>query len=231
MKDIEKVKEQIQKLFALMEDNSGASQGEVESALKAARKLMAKYKLSEKDVIEKKSNVIKETIKEIDFTTIVNPWVMTLGQVIADNYCCRHYISKYSGRRTMNIGFVGFEDDFEMASKIFRYAYDCIISEHSRNMRGKKYTHKELTSILNAFGNGYVRGIKEVFAEQNKTEECFAVVLQTPQEVNDRMNGKEFNFDSINTSNATNRARNYDSYAVRGYQRGKEFKIGERLAG
>lgn len=236
-KSIEQVKAQLQKLYAMMDENSGASLAEVESATKIARKLMLEYKLSEGDFLKKEAKVIK-VYTNIMYTSNTNYWIAELANVIAENYCCKavmgYSINFFTGRikKEKSVVFMGFEDDANLCAKIMKYAVDCAMSEFKhidKRMRKEGYSFADMTSAHNAWGNGYARGIREVFEEQNKTDESFAVVLITPEEV-EEATGKlrKANF---NTNTAYSNARHFDQAAVNGYQKGKEFSTKDKLVG
>ena len=227
----QRIKEKIKKLLAMMDPEANASPAEVETALKKARKLMEEYKLSEKDLNDEVKEVIRKQIYGVEYTSITNPWVIDLCSVIADNYCCKSVAYTINGRSTRTAGVVGFTEDAELAANTIKYAYECIKKDiHKLQLKAERmgYPAKDRTSMGNAYGNGYVRGLKEAFLEQNKTETGFAMVLVTPQEVNDDIAG--IGKIKLNTSRAYNGARQFDGYAVRGYKEGENFSTRNRLA-
>lgn len=244
MKSIEQVKAQVKKLFAMVAEGSGASQQEVESALKAARTLMAKYKLADADILEKKDSevVVTKILDDVTYTAQTNIWVGALGNVIASNYCCHYCVRKMD--RTYALGFIGFSEDTEIAETVLRYAYSCIMSDISslKNIgkrRGR--SAKELTDIANAYGQGYVMGIRDAFEEQNKAtsivndegtevKTSYALVLQVPAEVKNYVKNNTSQT-RINMNKSKYEARDYSDYTSRGYNEGRKFSTRDRLAG
>ena len=243
--EINAVKEKIRKLFAMADPEGGASQAEIESALIAARKLMFKYKLTKTDLNEKaEANIITYAVNEVSFTTQVNPWIHALNSVIADNYCCHACTSKAHGAKTRHPALVGFEADVELAKEVLVCAVNLVLKEFEGIRYVAKFeghTHAETTAMLNAMGNGFVRGLREKFEEQtiaetNNDENCsedktqsFAVVMATPKEVEDYVNGR-FKKTTFNSSKATRNARQYDALAVQGYRMGKDFSMHDKIA-
>jgi len=236
MKSIEEIKAKLQKLFAMMEDGSGASEQEVQTAMVKARKLMAEYKLTEADISDKKAEkVIQEQVHDIVFSTQKNPWISNLASVIGNNYCCHAVMYHTYGAKTRNPGFIGFKNDVDMAVKVLKYAVDCALAEGSRIRRSaikNGYTNADATAMCNAWGAGYVRGIQTAFERQNQEEkekaESFALIMVEPEEVKEYVENK-CQRKTFNTSNATSKARNYDRLAVAGYKVGCEFNMKSKL--
>ena len=63
---------------------------------------------------------------------MTNKWAVELSAVIAPHYCCKAYHSRIKRTKTATIGFIGLEDDYEVCSRIFLYAYDYILA-HCRS--------------------------------------------------------------------------------------------------
>ena len=76
-------KDKIRKLLALAKSPEPE---EAKLALLKARKLMAEHKLSERDLEERNTTVIKRAIGE-KFSKKANSWMDPLSIVIGENYC------------------------------------------------------------------------------------------------------------------------------------------------
>lgn len=112
-------KDKIRKLLALAKSPEPE---EAKLALLKARKLMAEHKLSERDLEERNTTVIKRAIGE-KFSKKANSWMDPLSIVIGENYCCSAFRCKISAKTTVwHVGFIGLEGDIEICVKIFRYA-------------------------------------------------------------------------------------------------------------
>lgn len=119
-------KDKIRKLLALAKSPEPE---EAKLALLKARKLMAEHKLTERDLEERNTTVIKRAIGET-FSKKANSWMDPLSIIIGENYCCSAFRCKISAKTTVwHVGFIGLEGDFEICVKIFRYAVRCVKSE------------------------------------------------------------------------------------------------------
>ena len=214
------IKDKIAKLLALAES---PNENEARAALLKARELMAEHKLRPEEIKKaEKAKVIREVL-DVTCTTMTNPWACSLSAVIATHYCCRAYRTQ---KFAVKIGLVGLEDDFEIAKRIFLYAYDCVMSYIKREI--KKYptdppgTYREK---CNAYGWGFVQGVKAAFEKQDEENREWGLVLVVPKAVDDSMKdmGKPSTFGRIHDNHA--------NYRARGYKDGAEFDPSTKLAG
>ncbi len=88
-------KDKIRKLLALAKSPEPE---EAKLALLKARKLMAEHKLSERDLEERNTTVIKRAIGE-KFSKKANSWMDPLSIVIGENYCCSAFRCKISAKK------------------------------------------------------------------------------------------------------------------------------------
>lgn len=156
-------KDKIRKLLALAKSPEPE---EAKFALLKARKLMAEHKLSERDLEERNTTVIKRAIRET-FSKKANSWMDPLSIVIGENYCCSAFRCKISAKTTVwHVGFIGLEGDIEICVKIFRYAVRCIKSEQKklRKQHRDYYTPQEIAKICDSYGYGFARGVYETAA-------------------------------------------------------------------
>ena len=179
-------KDKIRKLLALAKSPEPE---EAKFALLKARKLMAEHKLSERDLKERNTTVIKRAIRET-FSKKANSWMDPLSIVIGENYCCSAFRCKISAKTTVwHVGFIGLEGDIEICVKIFRYAVRCIKSEQKklRKQHRDYYTPQEIAKICDSYGYGFARGVYEAFTRQNEENQEYGLVLKVPKEVKDEL--------------------------------------------
>lgn len=179
-------KDKIRKLLALAKSPEPE---EAKLALLKARKLMAEHKLSERDLEERNTTVIKRAIDET-FSKKANSWMDPLSIIIGENYCCSAFRCKISAKTTVwHVGFIGLEGDIEICVKIFRYAVRCIKSEQKklRKQHRDYYTPQEIAKICDSYGYGFARGVYEAFTRQNEENQEYGLVLKVPKEVKDEL--------------------------------------------
>lgn len=222
------IREKIAKLLALADPTANPSEEEAKAALLRARELMAQYKLRPEECITTKEPKVIKDLTSVTCTAMTNPWAASLSAVIAEHYCCKAYREHLNGHKTQTIGICGLEGDFEIAKRIFEYAYDCVIAgcknditRHSWDDRGT-YRKK-----CNAYGYGFVNGVKAAFAEQEEEHKDWGLVLAVPQAVTETMQtmGKPSTFGRNDTERDGTHA-----YGFMGYCAGAEFDPSSRLA-
>ncbi len=220
-------KEKIRKLLALAESPVGS---EAKAALLKARQLMAEHKLCEADCLGLEKLTVKKALVGVTCTKRRNSWMADLSFTIAENYCCAAWRSKQRGMQTIEIGFIGFEDDFEVCERIFKYAVDCVLS-HCKAIRKEYrdiYTGKHLGKLCDAYGYGFVRGVEEAFERQTQENQDWGLVLVIPQAVKEKAAemGEVSVFKEIEAPKHASEIQ-----ALReGYKDGKEFDPTKRLA-
>lgn len=218
------VKEKIALLLNLASNNP--SENEARAALLKARELMAKHKLRPEECQKTdKVKVIREVLG-VTCTALTNPWACALSAVIAEHYCCCAYRQHAGGKRTQYIGLVGLEDDFEIAKRVFLYAYDCVTSACKSQIKRDPYdppgTYREK---CNAYGWGFVQGVERAFTEQDEQNQEWGLVLVVPQAVTDSMAdmGKKTSYGKMKGG--------HSDYRSMGYQDGRKFDPTTRLSG
>lgn len=212
------IKNRIAKLLALSES---PNEYEAKAALLKARELMAAHKLCPEDVSDKKKRtVIRKTVRA-NCTKMTNKWAIELSIVIAAHYCCKAYYSRAKHTKTATIGFIGLEDDYEVCSRIFLYAYDYILA-HCKKLRRKYkkvYTGTQLRELCNAYGIGFTSGLREVFQNQDRQhEEDWGLILTVPREVE-----KAAAFLRHEKCYTNLNPGNFRSFSMQGYEDGKKF--------
>lgn len=177
-------KEKIKKLLALAES---PNEHEARAALLKARELMAEHKIQESELKNADRQEIKDILTGIYCSKRRDPWINLLANIIGPNYCCQAYMAHIKHKQTVQIGFVGLEDDAEICVGVFKYAVDCVRSY--QNKRKKEYAVYDYSSehikhALEDYGTGFAWGVDDAFLRQMKTNESeWGLVMVVPQEV------------------------------------------------
>jgi hypothetical protein len=99
----------IQKLLALA---SSSNENEAQAAMMKAQEMLAKYKLSMKDVQSRRPE--SKAVKRCTAVTFTKAaWKGHLASVIADNFCCYMYLLT---ARSHQVVFMGLPEDAETAA-------------------------------------------------------------------------------------------------------------------
>lgn len=215
------IKDKIAKLLALAES---PNEHEARAALLKARKLMAEHKLSPEDIGPKKdAKVVKQTVG-VTCTSMTNSWITVLARIIGEHYCCKAYIEQpYKGAKTVEVGFIGLEDDFEVCKQTFMYACETALKlckrvvPKSAGTGGKVYRER-----CNAYGYGFCAGLLDAFDKQKEENQEWGLVMVVPQPVLDVVN----NMGSRKFGRAEN---NHDDYRNKGYNDGQRFDQSRKL--
>lgn len=220
------IKDRIAKLLALADS---PNENEAKEALLKARQLMAEHKLREEDCLEPEKLTVKKARVGVTCTKRLNAWMVDLSAIIAENYCCTAFRFKRRGKQTVEIGFVGFEDDFAVCERIFKYAVDCVLSR-CKSMRKEYqdiYTGRHISKMCDAYGYGFTRGVLEMFDRQTRENQEWGLVLVVPQEVMDKT-AEMGEGSAFKEADAPAHASELEAMKE-GYQDGQEFDPSRRL--
>lgn len=216
------IREKIQKLLAL---SKSSNEHEAYAALVKARELIAKNKLDERDFEEKKKVIKRMDLTGVSYSMRRDPWMSNLKEVIAENYCCKSFVTRIN--RTRYIRFMGLEEDVDMCTDVFWYALNCInegIKKEKKKYKGAKT--KELSVVSNSYGFGFVEGLKKAFEKQNQeNEKGWGLVLTVPKEVEDSVN--KITKKESTSCKATTELNN-NTFNI-GYAEGKQFTTRKQL--
>lgn len=165
----DKIVDKIKKLLALSKNNP--SEQEAQAAMLKAQELMAQYNID----IETTNN---ETI-EYSIEVCNHKWNMgfrkLLGAVIADNFRCKMFLTGN------NVTFLGHKADAKIAREVFEYAYEFALRQGNK-FYNRAYTLGTKTrGVFNSYVSGFIRGLESKLQEQ-----CRALVLVTPKDVQDK---------------------------------------------
>lgn len=147
------------------------------AALKA-QKLMAQYDIELSDLSNR--NVCEELAEIQTDCGEGNKWKYRLHLVVANNFRCKSY---FVGNRFAV--FYGYRQDAEIANQVFNFLYN------TGNRLGDKVYNEyyskfgTASGIRNGYLAGYCQGISEILGKQ-----CRALMLVTPQEVEDNFKNK-----------------------------------------
>lgn len=204
MKDMNKVKELINKLLAVTSEN-GATENEVITATLKVQQILAKYDMTMADIGE----VNTDEIIEIGVDTSRDLWKYSLATVIADNFCCKVFALD------KKITFYGYRRHCETATEVFNTIYNFgrkraseIYKEYSRQGYNPK-------GIKNQFYIGFVAGVKNALEAQSRS-----LMVIIPEEVKQSYDKKMVGAHTM-TTNMT--YRKSDEVYDRGVAAGREI--------
>lgn len=183
-------KQKIAKLLAMAQDESSPEEAQV--ALLKARELMAKHKLRQDECVLQDAKVVRELVG-VSVTSVKYGWAVQLSAIIAEHYCCASFMQRRSRGRLRSIGFIGLEDDFEVCRRIFLYAFDCVKTEADRWFKSdaKRRSAEVRRKNAEAYGWGFLEGLKEQYARQDEEHQEWGLVLKLPNEVRREINSME----------------------------------------
>jgi hypothetical protein len=215
------IRDKIAKLLALAES---PNEHEARAALLKARKLMAEHKLKPEDIGPKKEEkVIKATVG-VTCTSMTNPWITVLARVIGEHYCCKAYIEQpFKGAKTVEVGFIGLEDDFEVCKRTFLFAYETAIKLCKKAV--PKFASdgaRIYRERCNAYGLGFCSGLLDEFDKQKQENQEWGLVMVVPKSVMDVVNG-------MGSRKFGRNENNHGEYRNRGYRDGQRFDHGRKL--
>ncbi|WP_243249034.1 MULTISPECIES: DUF2786 domain-containing protein [Clostridium] len=215
-----KVVEKIKKLLALSESSN---EHEAKVSLLKAQELLAKHKLSLKEVKEFKiyNNSIKEKVSTVSFTKA--KWKAKLARVIADNFGCYYY---FKTRRSHTIAFFGREEDTLVCNIVLEYAVDCINS----SVRKLRYRYSRdgysTKGLENDYALGFIKGLNKMFEEQKRSNQEWGLVLVKDAEVVEAHENIKFK-GSVDTKT---QFEGYSEVYDQGYKDGEDFSISDKIA-
>lgn len=209
----------IKKLLALSESSN---EYEAKVAMLKAQELLAKHKLSLKEIEEHEDINVMEGKTNITFRQ--GKWKGKLADLIAENFGCYHY---YRTNRTHTIIFMGKDEDVTVCKMMLEYAVDSINSVVNRlryQYRKEGYSTKGLE---NDYALGFIEGLEYAFEEQKQENQEWGLVLARDKEVVEAYEKKEF-IGSINTN--TN-FQGFNEAYFKGVEDGEKFSISDKIVG
>lgn len=229
---MENVIEKIRKLLALAGSHNDH---EARAALLKARELMARHKLTERDVEGNQNAEIRRAIyTEHTYSGKKNWWFVRLSNVIAENHCCHACGTRTGKSTTAQITFAGLGDDPAIALELFSYAVQHILYKEkdfrlyiNRRTPYPAERNAQTYSWIANYAKGFCDGLAAQYAEQFRKAEntCMALALVKPPQV-------ETFAKSLSTWKIDVRKAYADETAQRlGYMNGYKFNPTKQIAG
>lgn len=167
--------EKITKTLRLGKNNS--NENEAQSAILAAQRLMAKYRITQEDINDflnegdtKQSEIIEE---EAENGTNNEKWKKRLMITIAKNFRCDVY---YHGGKLV---IVGSKEDILIAKRVYLYAKQAILNSFKIFFK-ENYDYDD-DSFRNKckrdYAYGFINGLSQKFEEQKSNSEMALVVV------------------------------------------------------
>ena len=172
----EEALDRIQKCLAL---GSSPNENEARTALLMARRLMAKYMISEGEVTEADGDP-EERDSSVTCTTVRDPWAIQLGTLIGERHRCRSFVRKGYRKKTMTVSFIGFPKDLDICLSAFEYA--------AATVRLGIASARMDRARADSYARGFLNGLEAAYREQDRREEgetgmSLMAVTVPPEEV------------------------------------------------
>lgn len=148
--DNEKVIDKIKKLLAIAND-SAATEGERDNALRMAHKLLVKHNLDMKDLHK---HGINEPRLKADSETFQMKWCIVIASSMAKLFMCKMFLAGKINATKGRYSFVGLESNATTAVLMTEYVIASILKEAR-----KRYKHN-LSPESRAFGHGAANKIE-----------------------------------------------------------------------
>lgn len=158
------------------------NENEARSALLMARKLMAKYKISKKDLNDESEQEVAKELTGVTYSVRRDPWIADLANTIAEYHCCKSFQSREKRKQVAEIGFIGLTDDVPMCMETFKYAVKYIRSVTD------KLRKKSDVSVADGYGFGFVTSLYTTYHKQQE-ENNWGLILSVPDAVTNITNG------------------------------------------
>jgi hypothetical protein len=217
------IADKIAKLLAMAQSPIEA---EAKAALLKARQLMAEHKLRPEDIGPQKDTRLIQAHVGVTSTKLSTPWAVSLAGIIAKHYCCGTYRTKQKGRKIVEIGFIGLEDDFAACKLAFCYAHDSILSRcrEIKKQYQADYSASTVRYMCHSYGWGFCQGLSDAFEAQSQQHQEWGLVMVVPQAVEDVLASME----KVMYANP-NKNQWDGQFAAMGYADGKKFDTSRRL--
>lgn len=212
MEDInrEKIIERIKQLFALGDSSRNPNEGEVKTALRMAKKLMAKYNLSLSEIEIKESG--ESCIIELNSNEFKHfrGWETRLANIAAKLFKVRLVIGASHGMRLRNMIFVGYRVDAELAQKCFSYLlYTVRVMSSTTKGRISRGAYRD--GIIDRLNQ---RVEEELILDAAMKEKCRAIVIAKDSMI------KSWMKENMNLRDKKAVYRDYKSQDIKSYCRG-----------
>ena len=169
--------EKISKTLRLGTNNT--NENEAQSAILAAQRLMAKYRISEEEINdflnenEKQDTEVVEEQAENEMNN--DKWKRRLMITIAKNFRCG--VCYYGGKLVI----VGAKEDILISKRVYLYAKQAILNSFKKFFKENYEPYNVNNSMRNKykreFALGFIKGLSEKFEEQKANSELSLVVV------------------------------------------------------
>lgn len=226
-KETKKTISKIRKLMQVTCEN-GATEGEVENAMRMARELAAKAALDDKDLILHPTDITELQFFDCRKSYENKNWIWNLLSAVGKGYNCEVLRSKKFNEKWKLIPvfkIIGFPEDVEFVKEIVNMIIPVIRNLADKKCRGYD-THAYRKIVYNSYVSGFTHGIYEKLSSTriekqylNEAEySAFQVIaVKKGDMVKDFINNKKLK--SVNTAPAK---INYSAY-VAGQRDGQQY--------
>ena len=217
--DREKILAKIRKLLALGNDK-GATEAEAVSAVLKAQRLMAEYDVEEYEL----HSSDEEPIVETPSAPASRSWRGNLGDVIADNFRCKMYLSMMPPR-IYKVVFYGYKSDAQAAAMAFNYLYrigNRLANRHCAEVRqilGSAYGR------YNSYVLGFVDGVRQELEKQSQ-----ALMIVVPPKVKDEFEEMTMYWSEARGGINTSLLKNCGSSFSEGQESGRDAVRARRMS-
>lgn len=193
---------------------NGCTEAEATSALAAARKLMLKYKIKEKELANDEQNVIQ---KELMYNTSIS-WIYCLIDIFVNNFGIMKYVLKH-GKIEHTVLF-GLETDVVCVEELIKCAYE--YAEHKANVFAREYRSLfgSAKGVKQSWFEGFIAGLQQKYNEQNLAKE-FSLMIVPDEKVTSEFN--EFTNEFVKKERVIKSKSSNNEALWDGYKAGKSF--------
>ena len=172
---MDKIVEKIAKLLELASNNP--SENEAIAAAMKAQELMAKYDIEMDQIHHKQGEVTGEIYRDTGKHQM-KKWKVGLAHIIAKNFRCRTCMIN-----SVDVVFYGYNADAKIALQVFTYLYEAGNNLAVRYYNKARKEGRSTKGVMNTYLVGFKDGVASALEKQ-----CMALMIVTPQEVNDTFN-------------------------------------------
>lgn len=188
----DKILAKIRNLLTLAQD--GGNDEESQTALTMAQKLMLKHKISHNELSASPEQKI--VVKSLSIYKRIYWWEKVLVKIIAENFRVMFFVqsSKLPHQKSVQrkLVLMGYPEDVELAYEVFHLAGQAMkyyASHHLRVVDGERVVS---ATMRKSYYQGFMDGLEHKFQQQRQEfiqeNDRYALIIQTPQEVQDKFN-------------------------------------------
>lgn len=208
----------IQKLLALSES---PNEHEARAAMLKAQELLAKHKLTIREIQSHSTSNIIEQHTGVAFRKA--KWKGSLAKLIADNFGCYSYLRTH---RSHTIVFMGTEEDVAVCKIVLDYALDSIGSAVARLRRLYQKKGASTMGLESDYALGFIAGLRGAFEQQKQENQEWGLVLVKEDAVVQAYNQKDFRR-ALNTATTVG---GFQSAYHQGIKDGKRFSVRDKIS-